>query len=251
MSGLPKYKQLHALQDDEEFNNFMVKVNEVNRIVGKMASKDKAEAEMGDIEAQRYLNEPNEEMKKIIEKIDDGTIELKIRNDRTVINKKAFEEISSDPNTMSQEAFMREVERDANQRYEEKLVRREKMETLKKQATLAFRRGEYEKALTLYNKAIQQIKDSPLLYNNRALTCIKLKLYDKAENDLVEWALHLNEDSLKSWLLLAKVHYLQNKMQDYEKDIKEALNRNPERKEFIEDYVNSQIVNQNSEETKS
>lgn len=37
----------------------------------------------------------------------------------------------------------------------------------------AFRNGEYEKALGMYSKAIDHIKDSSVLYNNRALTYIR------------------------------------------------------------------------------
>lgn len=50
------------------------------------------------------------------------------------------------------EAFMEEVSRDADMRYKDRLVRKEKMETFKKQAGLAFRRGEYERALICYTK---------------------------------------------------------------------------------------------------
>lgn len=37
----------------------------------------------------------------------------------------------------------------------------------------AFRTGEYEKAISMYSKAIDHVKDSPVLYNNRALTYIR------------------------------------------------------------------------------
>lgn len=37
----------------------------------------------------------------------------------------------------------------------------------------AFRNGEYEKAISMYSKAIDHVKDSPVLYNNRALTYIR------------------------------------------------------------------------------
>jgi hypothetical protein len=50
------------------------------------------------------------------------------------------------------ETFMEEVSKDADRRYKDKLRRKERMETFKKQATLAFRRGEYERALSCYNK---------------------------------------------------------------------------------------------------
>lgn len=40
----------------------------------------------------------------------------------------------------------------------------------------AFRTGEYERALCMYSKAIDHVKDSPLLYNNRSLTYIRFVL---------------------------------------------------------------------------
>lgn len=37
----------------------------------------------------------------------------------------------------------------------------------------AFREFDYQRALCMYNKAIDHVKDSPILYNNRALTYIR------------------------------------------------------------------------------
>ncbi|CAH0549475.1 unnamed protein product [Brassicogethes aeneus] len=110
------------------------------------------------------------------------------------------------------------------------------METLKKQANKAFRREEYEKALTLYTKALDLIRDSVVLYNNRALTYIKLKLYEKALPDL-NWALRLNEDCLKSWLLLAKANFYLENLTEFDKAIKEAMERNPNHKDYINEFV--------------
>lgn len=47
---------------------------------------------------------------------------------------------------------MKEVERDANKRHQDRMVRKEKSDTVKLQANKAFRRGELEKALSLYSK---------------------------------------------------------------------------------------------------
>lgn len=55
---------------------------------------------------------------------------------------------------MEVESFKNEVERDAQRRYQDKKVRREKSDTLKVQGNKAFRRGEYERALTCYNKVL-------------------------------------------------------------------------------------------------
>lgn len=54
--------------------------------------------------------------------------------------------------TMSQEAFMRTVEQDANRRYQEKEERNQNWNKLKKSAKAAFNEGKYEKALSLYNQ---------------------------------------------------------------------------------------------------
>jgi tetratricopeptide repeat protein 12 len=45
----------------------------------------------------------------------------------------------------------------------------------------AFRSGEYEKAVSMYSKAIDQVRDSPILYNNRALSYIRLSLFKRGE----------------------------------------------------------------------
>lgn len=47
---------------------------------------------------------------------------------------------------------MEEVARDAERRFKDKQIRKEKADTFKKLAGLAFQRGEYEKALINYDK---------------------------------------------------------------------------------------------------
>lgn len=135
-----------------------------------MASTDRELQKMGDAEARRYLGEET-----VLENVDEEQILLKVTHNRTILNKKALmKDNGTNANEMSQgikkamnqfnvviyndrfqlllESFMEEVSKDAEKRYKDKLVRTEKMETFKKQATLAFRRGEYERALVLYNK---------------------------------------------------------------------------------------------------
>lgn len=132
---------------------------------------------------------------------------------------------------------MEQISKDADRRYRDKLVRKEKSETFRKQGTLAFRRGEYERALTCYNKAIEQIRDSCQLYLDRCLTEVHLELYDKAVED-AKTALKLNEDSLKAWLLLAKAYYKKKCREDFENCLKEAKERNPKYCSFIDGKIN-------------
>lgn len=77
---------------------------------------------------------------------------------------------------------MAEVSKDAEKRYQDRKVRRERAETFNTQAIKAFRRGEYDKALSCYNKAIEQIRDNPMFYCDRALTNIKLGKFEKVSS---------------------------------------------------------------------
>jgi tetratricopeptide repeat protein 12 len=43
----------------------------------------------------------------------------------------------------------------------------------------SFREGDIETAVSLYSRAIDMVRDSPILYNNRALSYIKLSLYKR------------------------------------------------------------------------
>lgn len=59
----------------------------------------------------------------------------------------------------------------------------------------------------LYEKAIKLIKDSPCVYNNRALTYIKLGLFSDAIEDC-EKSLELDEFTIRGRLYRAKAYFL-------------------------------------------
>ena len=55
--------------------------------IHKLASNEKNVQEVGELEAKHYLGESNEEKSVIL---NEDTIDIKIKNDRTVINRKAL-----------------------------------------------------------------------------------------------------------------------------------------------------------------
>lgn len=94
--------KLEAL--NEEFNNFMHRVTEINKIVKKMNSSDVETQEIATLEAERYLEGGNSS-KTVVEKIDEDTVELKYVDDRTVLNRAALSKTDDDDTnraTMSQ-----------------------------------------------------------------------------------------------------------------------------------------------------
>lgn len=98
-----RFRNMDPLKDleekNEEFDNFMYKVNEVNNIVKKLSSNDKNMQDIGTLEAEKYLNESKNA---VIENLAEETVKLTITNDRTLINKKSLAKNDKDQATMSQ-----------------------------------------------------------------------------------------------------------------------------------------------------
>lgn len=225
------------------------------KIVKKLASSDQKEQECGKKLADEMLERG-------IQKEINEDEEVKIKTDRSVINKYPSKEDdpSNDPNKMSRgrlfvhilcycliyltysdkltqfictEMFMKSVEDDAKKRAEDRKIRNERAETLKRIANGAFKEGDYEKAVTFYSKALEQRKDSSVLWNNRALSYMHLGLFEKALQDC-EWALKLNDSNLKALLNSAKCYVHLGNREKSKECIRIAKERNPHFNKFID-----------------
>ncbi|XP_072939717.1 tetratricopeptide repeat protein 12 [Epargyreus clarus] len=240
----PALKSHKEMELNEEWNNFMKRIGEVSGLVKDLASGDKERADAAKVLADQYLEG---------KAITDGDVEMKVKENRTVINQKAFKSLENkDTGEIDKDAWMAEVERDADQRAQDRKIRREKADTLKNQAIKAFRRGEYEKALSCYNRAIEQVKDNAMLYCDRALTNIKLGNYRKVFKDC-EWAVRLNENSFKARLYTAKAY---KELQDEEKfaeSLKELYEKFPQHDDLIKYFLekNMDDYGENSGENSS
>lgn len=156
--------------EDEEFKSFETKVDSVMKILEQLNNTDKEEQESGMIAADQYLNGKIKDL----EKLNEDNFIVNVKSDRTVINRKALEDDEDrGPKTMSQYTFMKQLEDDAKKRAANKKERESIAQNFRKMGNEAFRKQEYEKAVNLYTKAIDHVKDSPILYNNRALCYIK------------------------------------------------------------------------------
>ncbi|XP_035720329.1 tetratricopeptide repeat protein 12-like isoform X1 [Vespa mandarinia] len=213
---------------EEEFQNFMHRVTEIEKIVSKLLSSDPKEQELGETLADKILNGK-------IQKEFSELEELKVKTNRTIINKCSINENTSDPNKMGQEAFMKSIEKDANERAADRKIRNERAETLKRIGNGAFKEGDYEKAVTYFTKAIEQRKDSTVLWNNRALSYMNLKLFEKALHDC-EWALKVSDSNLKALLNSAKCYKNLRNEGKCKEFIKLAREKNPHFQEFIDDF---------------
>lgn len=82
----PALTETAEIAMNEEWANFMTRVGQVSSLVKDMASGDKPRAEAANKLADKYL-----EGKVIV----DENVEMKVKDDRTVINQKAFKSIEN------------------------------------------------------------------------------------------------------------------------------------------------------------
>ncbi|XP_022187198.2 tetratricopeptide repeat protein 12 [Nilaparvata lugens] len=214
--------------NDEELTNFLRKVDDITSVINGMCSKDPSVSEGATKKADYLLGNDT--------KIQIDEEKVKVVKDRTIINKKAYEH-DDKPNQVSPEHFMKSVERDAKERAENRRMSREVAKRLMKEGSKHYRNKEYEKALSYYNQAMDEVRDDCLLYLNRALTFTNLGLHGKAVDDC-KWALKLDENNLKAFMCKAKAQLCMDKDEEAEVTIQEALDKHPDKKEFIKDYVN-------------
>ncbi|XP_055377856.1 tetratricopeptide repeat protein 12-like, partial [Condylostylus longicornis] len=214
--------------DEKDFEIFQTKVEAVQKILEQMNSPDQNEQIEGLKEADRMLGNVND--------VDnEDSFIVKYRDDRTVINKAAWKDETKVE--MDQFTFMRQVEEDAKQRTETRRENEMIANNFRQLGNEAFRKQEYEKAINHYTKAIDHVKDSPILYCNRALTYIKLKLFKRAINDCDFVVNKLDEKNLRSWLYRATAYLNLHDDQNYEMSIKMAKKNNSKEIEYIDDYV--------------
>lgn len=227
-----------SAEDEQELKGFEAKVDSVMSILKMMASDTKQESDKGMDMADIFLNgtQNNSEIN-----IEDCIV--RVTQDRTVINKKAIEDEDEskkvDNASMDQRAFMAAIEADANKRFKERKEREKIAQGLRKAGNQAFRNGEYEQAISFYNKAIDTVRDSPILYNNRALAFLHIGLYKRAIIDCDFVLDKLDDKNLRAWLCRAKGYYNLNEIRNYERSIAEAKKLNPKDVGYIEEIVNN------------
>lgn len=236
MSDNPQWNSLakKSNYDDDEFANFMVKVEEVKKLVEGLHSEDKSIAQNTMKLVDGFLGDDEKSVDEVDEK------QLRMKSCKTVINQKAFDEMNNDPNqqpTQSAEAFMKSCEADAKRRTEENRLQKECSDTFKKRAVAAFNNGEFEKALSFYNKAVDEYRKSAHLYTSRALTCLKLGLYRRVVEDCGLVLRNFDEKNLKALLYKAKALRALGEDSEAEQCVRDALDHHPNCQDVISEYM--------------
>ncbi|KAG8035621.1 hypothetical protein G9C98_001049 [Cotesia typhae] len=154
--------------------------------------------------------------------------------------RKAVESLPADRNVTEEEFcnFMQRVT---------EVVRNERADTFKRIGNGAFGVGDFAKAVTYYGKALEQRKDSAVIWNNRALSYMRLGLYEKALQDC-EWALKVNDSNIKALLNSAKCYAYLGNEEKRDEFIRLAKERVPKFSKYIQDFEETLKANPNDSE---
>lgn len=114
-------------KDEEDFQSFETKIDQVMNILQMMNSKSAAEQNKGNEMADRYLG--TDQRYQDMLKMDDFVV--KVKENRTVINKVNDDHLT-ETSSMGKSAFMAEVERDAARRAKERKERESVAQNLRR-----------------------------------------------------------------------------------------------------------------------
>ncbi|XP_018797775.1 PREDICTED: tetratricopeptide repeat protein 12 isoform X1 [Bactrocera latifrons] len=209
---------------DEDFLNFESKVNQVMKLLEDMAAANKTDAESAakKPETKSEINQDN--------------FIVNVRQDRTVLNRKAGQKDPTDtggPQQMDKYTFMQQMEQDSAERTKIRQERERIAQNFRSMGNDAYRKQNYEKAIQMYTKAIEHVKDSPILYNNRALCYLKLRNSKRAIIDADYVINKLDEKNLRSWLYRAAAYLRLGDEKNYENSIKFAKKNNTKEISYI------------------
>ncbi|XP_059139456.1 tetratricopeptide repeat protein 12-like [Physella acuta] len=246
MAGVPKVN-LPNMPSESEITSFLSKVDEIETVIKGLNSEDDQKREL-------YMSKADEMIAKISEKKkleyedndeEDKTLpKTKTGFNKTSINKDAYknDKQMSPPSgpvlteNMDQKAFMAAMEADAKERSERKKEREKIANKLKDQGNTEFKQGNYKEALRFYDEAISEVRDSSVLYTNRAQARIKLGMFTEALKDC-DLALRLWPNCLKAYVHQGHAYLA---LKDYDKareSYKQILTFDKQKETMVNEYL--------------
>jgi hypothetical protein len=177
---------------DDDLSGFLSQVDKIDALVRGIKEGDESAIQ----EADSMLAKQEKEAR-----------EGSVKAERTVINKApaVAQGPQLSPEEQGQEAFMRSLRVDAEERAARRRVGRKTAEELKDKGNAAFNKGCFEQALEHYSAALLESPDYLPLYTNRAQTFLKLGRPKDALEDC-EWALRLDPRCTKALLRRGLAH---------------------------------------------
>ncbi|KAK0053257.1 tetratricopeptide repeat protein 12 [Biomphalaria pfeifferi] len=244
MANLPK---LPNQPSEKEIHNFLSKVDEIENVLKGLNSDNEEKRDFYMSKADEMIEKIQKEKKNPVDVNDKEEPDMprtKTGFSKTSINKDCYKnDIESASilgpaitEPMDQNAFMAAMEADAKDRAERRKERETTANTLKEQGNAEFKQGNFQKALELYNQAIDQIRDSSVLYTNRAQARMKLGLYSDALKDC-DLALRLWPNCLKAYIHQGHAYLALKDFDKARKSYQQILSVDPKKENMVQEYI--------------
>ncbi|KAH8362906.1 hypothetical protein KR084_002762 [Drosophila pseudotakahashii] len=141
------------------------------------------------------------------------------------------------PINTNQFTFMRQINPDPEDRILARKQREDVAETFRRMGNYEYRKSNFALAKNYYTKGLEYIKDTPVLYVNRAMCSIKMREYKLSIMDCDYVLTELDERYLRAWLYRAAAFKRLNDEYNYENSVDQARRLNRSQAEFIDDFL--------------
>ncbi|KAK3758583.1 hypothetical protein RRG08_041233 [Elysia crispata] len=244
--------QLRNQPSEEELNAFLSKVDQLDDVLKGLNSQDDDKkihyTAKADELIEKFENEKKQIKKDKADNDDDSDLpKTKFGFSKTSINKDAYKNEPPASSTLStqvpsisqeadQKAFMAAMEADAKERYERKKAAEKIAAVLKDKGNALFRQGNFQEALDFYDKAIHEVRDSSILYTNRAQAKIKLGKFEEAISDC-DWALRAWPNCLKAYVHQGHAHLSLHQWEKARESYNAILSLDATKGNTVKDYL--------------
>ncbi|XP_029877238.1 tetratricopeptide repeat protein 12 isoform X4 [Aquila chrysaetos chrysaetos] len=214
-----------ADQEQEDFQRFLRRVDDIANLVQGLNSADPAVKERTIAEAEKRLHDQETSREE----------ESKTTVNRTVINTRASDVANA--KAVNADGFLAILEKDAKERTKQRKRNEHLANALKEKGNDAFRKGDYVVAIQRYTEGLEKLKDKQELYTNRAQAYLKMHECEKAITDC-EWALKCNEKCIKAYFLMGKAHLALRHYSESRQCYEKILQIDPQKETLFKDCMN-------------
>ncbi|KAG7513873.1 tetratricopeptide repeat protein 12 [Solea senegalensis] len=206
----------------EDFERALKNVDKISELVKDLNSSDADTRQKAIKEADCYIASMDEPCRTKINK--------------TKINTSSTDQPSFGPQSESPESFIKNMERDAEDRRQRRIAQQKKALVLKDKGNKAYADGDYESAVKCYSDGLAELRDMQQLYTNRAQSYIKLGKHKEAISDC-EWALKCNDRCIKAYFHMGKAYLELKDYSESRRCFEKIAEIEPGRKKMVEEHV--------------
>ncbi|KAH8420872.1 hypothetical protein KR222_007469, partial [Zaprionus bogoriensis] len=138
---------------------------------------------------------------------------------------------------VNQFTFMRQLDQTLEKRKETRGEREQVATTFRRLGNHEFRRNHFDSAIEMYNNALSYIRDTPVLYLNRAACYIKLRNFKRSIMDCDYILNNLDPKNLRAWLYRGLAYKRYGDETNFNYSLYQAKRLNSGQSEFIENFL--------------